>query len=67
LNSWPTIRDSRDEDAIAALEASITDREASAALDELALASGSSGFVALDLKTEFFNPGADVTPPAARR
>jgi hypothetical protein len=47
----------RHDDTVAALEAVITDREAADTLTELALASGSSGFVALDLKTEFFNPG----------
>jgi hypothetical protein len=39
------LRDSEDDDAFAALEASITNQEASDALTELALASGSSGFV----------------------
>jgi hypothetical protein len=63
------LRDSEDDDTVAALEAAITDREAADTLTELALASGSSGFVALDLKTEFFNPGADgsMLPSAARR
>jgi hypothetical protein len=62
------LRDSEDEEALAALEAAWGNREASDALTELALASGSSGFVALDLGVEVFNPGGNYAlPPAARR
>jgi hypothetical protein len=56
------IHDSEDQDAISALEATLDDDEAWHALVNLAQASGSSGFVALDLKAEFFNPGADPIP-----
>ena len=48
-----------DEDAVAVLEAG-TGGDEFRALCELASASGSSGFVALDLVTEFAYPGASV-------
>jgi hypothetical protein len=61
-----TIRESGDEDALAELDAAAWDRDASAALGELALASGSSGFVALDLLVEVANPGGSA-PRRSRR
>lgn len=51
-----TLRGSGDEDAIGMLEAGIGGEEFEA-LTELAAASGSSGFVALDLVTAIANPG----------
>jgi hypothetical protein len=61
-----TIRESDDEEAIGMLEAALEDGLRASALDELALASGSSGFVALDLLTEFSNPGGSA-PRRSRR
>lgn len=53
-----TLRASGDDDATAALKAAGGDGTAFAALAELAVESGSSGFVALDLATEMANPNA---------
>lgn len=51
-----TLRESGDEEAIALLGAGV-DGDEFKGLTELAAASGSSGFVALDLATVFANPG----------
>jgi hypothetical protein len=60
------VRESDDEEALEVLEAALEDGLRDSALDELALASGSSGFVALDLLTEFFTPGGSA-PRRSRR
>jgi hypothetical protein len=59
------LRDSGDEDAIAILEA--PGRDEFRALAELASASGSSAFVALDLATAIANPGAPPVRGSDRR
>ncbi len=52
------VRESGDEEALKALESAADDRQAFTALTELAVASGASGFEALNLIVEVLNPSA---------